>query len=134
MRKLTMVVLILGLVAFIGLGVNYFVSHYGSITYQWKANLINYREYRLLGNSTLNGYVKANGEISVYILTKEDFGRLKKGEPFKYYKAWEHVKAVEFNNVKIPEGDYLLVIKNEEKGMQWISVKLVDKKVKSRAL
>ena len=64
----------------------------------------------------------------MYILTKEDFGRLKKGEPFKYYKAWEHVKAVEFNNVKIPEGDYLLVVKNEEKGMQWISVKLVDKR------
>ena len=72
--------------------------------------------------------MKANGEISVYILTTGDFERLKKGEPVKGYRAWEHVKAVEFNNVKIPEGDYLLVVKNEEKGMQWISVKLVDKR------
>ena len=128
MRKLTMVVLILGLMAFIGLGVNYFVSHYGSITYQWKANLINYREYRLLGNSTLNGYVKANGAISVYILTTGDFERLKKGEPVKGYRAWEHVKAVELDNVKIPEGDYVLVVKNDDKGMQWISVKIANKK------
>ena len=128
MRKLTMVVLILGLVAFIGLGVNYFVSHYGSITYQWKTNLINYREYRLLGNSTLNGYVKANGEISVYILTKWDFERLKRGEPVNDYRAWEHVKAVELDNVKIPEGDYVLVVKNDDKGMQWISVKIANKK------
>ncbi len=128
MRKLTMVVLILGLMAFIGLGVNYFVSHYGNINYQWKTNLEDYREYRLLGNSTLNGYVKANGEISVYILTREDFERLKNGEPFKGYKAWEHVKAVELDNVKIPGGDYLLVVKNDDKGMQWISVKLVSKK------
>ncbi|MEO2152016.1 MAG: hypothetical protein ABGW50_05110 [Thermococcus sp.] len=72
--------------------------------------------------------MKADGEVSVYILTKEDFKRLKKGEPFRYYKAWEHVKAVELNDVRIPDGDYLLVIKNEGKSMQWISVKLVDKK------
>ncbi|WP_297063208.1 hypothetical protein [Thermococcus sp.] len=128
MRKLTMVVLILELVAVIGLSVNYFVSHYGSITYQWKTNLRNYKEYRLIGDSTLNGYVKANGEISVYILTRGDFERLKRGKPVKGYRTWEHVKAVEFNNVKIPERDYLLVVKNEEKGMQWISVKLVDKR------
>jgi len=81
MRKATLLALALDLVVSIGLGVNYLVSHYGSTNYQWKANLMDYREYRLLGNSTLSGYVKANGEISVYILTKEDFKRLKAGGP-----------------------------------------------------
>ena len=128
MRKLAAVVLALGLLIAIGLGVNYFVSHYGTINYQWKANLINYREYQLLGNSTLSGYIKADGDVSVYILTKGDFKRFKEGKPFNSYKAWEHVKSVEFRSVRIPEGDYVLVVKNEEKGMQWISVKLVDKR------
>ena len=109
-------------------GVVYYSFNHYSFNYEWKTNLNDYREYRLIGNSTLNGYVKADGEVSVYILTKEDFKRLKEGEPFSYYRAWEHVKAVELNDVKIPNGDYLLVIKNEENGMQWISVKLVDKK------
>ncbi|AHL23394.1 hypothetical protein [Thermococcus nautili] len=109
-------------------GVVYYSFNYYNFNYQWKTNLEDYREYRLIGNSTLNGYVKADGEVSVYILTKEDFKRLKKGELFSYYRAWEHVKAVELNDVRIPDGDYLLVIKNEENGMQWISVKLVDKK------
>ncbi len=85
-------------------------------------------EYQLIGDSTLNGYVKADGEVSVYVLTKENFERLRKGEPFGYYRAWEHVKRAEFKDLKIPQGDYLLVVKNEEKGMQWISVKLVDKR------
>jgi len=109
-------------------GVVYYSFNYYNFNYQWKTNLEDYRGYRLIGNSTLNGYVKAEGEVSVYILTKENFKKLKKGEPFSYYKAWEHVKAVELNDVRIPDGDYLLVIKNEGKGMQWISVKLVDKR------
>ena len=53
---------------------------------------------------------------------------MKRGEHFKYYKAWEHVKTVEFNDVKISQGDYVLVVKNEENKMQWISVKLREKK------
>ncbi len=109
-------------------GVVYYSFNHYSFNYEWKTNLNDYREYRLIGNSTLNGYVKADGEVSVYILTKEDFKRLKEGESFSYYKAWEHVKAVELNDVRIPDGDYLLVIKNEESGMRWVSVKLVDKK------
>ena len=110
-------------------GAGYYVStNYGNFNYEWKTNLNDYREYRLVGNSTLNGYVRADGEISVYIITKEDFKKLKDGEPFDYYRAWEHVKSVELKDVKIPKGDYVLVVKNEEKGMQWISVKLVDKK------
>jgi len=128
MRKLTMVVLILGLVAFIGLSVNYFINHYGNINYEWKTNLEDYREYNLLRNSTLSGYIKANGNVSVYILTKENFKKLRGGKPFDYYLAWEHVREVKFDNVRIPEGEYILVVKNEEKGMQWISVKLVDKR------
>ena len=59
--------------------------------------------YHLLGDSTLSGYIKANGKISVYILTKENFEKMKRGEHFKYYKAWEHVKTVEFNDVKISQ-------------------------------
>ncbi|AEH24719.1 hypothetical protein [Pyrococcus yayanosii] len=115
------------LVVLLAGGIYYTFNHY-SFNYEWKTNLEDYRTYRLIGNSTLNGYVKANGEISVYILTKEDFKRLKEGESFSYYRAWEHVKDVEFKNVRIPDGDYLLVIKNDKKGMQWISVKLVNKK------
>jgi len=128
MRKPAMAVLLPVLVAFIGLGVNYFINHYGNINYEWKANLINYREYRLLGSSTLSGFVKANGEVSVYILTKDDFKRLREGKPFNYYLAWEHVREVKFDNVRIPEGDYVLIVKNEENHMQWISIKLVDRK------
>ncbi|GAB6136560.1 hypothetical protein [Thermococcus prieurii] len=128
MKKGSTILLTVVLIVIIGLGVNYAVSHYGFRDYEWKSGFMNYKVYRLIGNSTLNGYVKADGEVSVYILTKEDFKRLKEGEPFSYYKAWEHVKTVELNDVKIPDRDYLLVIKNEEKGMQWISVKLVDKK------
>ncbi len=128
MKKSAVAVLMVGLVALIGLGVNYLVNHYGNINYEWKTNLEDYKEYNLLGNSTLSGYIKANGNVSVYILTKEDFKKFKERESFEHYKAWEHVKRVEFNDVKIPEGDYLLVVKNEEKGMQWISVKLVDRK------
>lgn len=106
----------------------YYAFNYGNINYQWKTNLEDYREYRLIEDSTLNGYVRANGEISVYILTKEDFRRLKKGEPFDYYKAWEHVKEIELRDVRIPKGDYILVVKNEERGMQWISVKITGRK------
>ncbi|WP_297509035.1 hypothetical protein [Thermococcus sp.] len=128
MRKPAVVVLVVGLVALIGLGVKYFINHYGNINYEWKTNLEDYREYNLLGNSTLSGYIKANRNVSVYVLTKEDFRRLKEGKPFGYYLAWEHVREVKLDNVRIPEGDYLLVVKNDEKGMQWISVKLMDRK------
>jgi len=128
MKKFSIILLVVGLVAVMGAGGYYFATHYGSFNYEWKTNLNDYHEYRLAGDSTVNGHVRADGEISVYILTKEDFKKLKDGEPFSYYKAWEHVKSVEFKDVKIPEGDYVLVVKNEEKGMQWISVKLVDKK------
>jgi len=110
-------------------GAGYYVStNYGNFNYEWKTNLNDYREYRLVGDSTLNGYVRANGEISVYILRKEDLRKLKDGEPFNYYQAWEHVKNVELEDIEIPDGDYVLVVKNEEKSMQWISVKLVDEK------
>ena len=128
MKRGSTILLTVVLIVAIGLGVNYAVSHYGFIDYEWKSGFTHYKEYRLAGDSTLNGYVKADGEVSVYILTKEDFKRLKEGEPFSYYRAWEHVKRVEFKDVRIPDGDYLLVIKNEEKGIQWVSVKLVDKK------
>ncbi|NJE08411.1 hypothetical protein E3E31_07725 [Thermococcus sp. M39] len=121
------------LVAFAGVlllgALGYFViSHYGSLNYEWKTNLNEYKVYHLLGSSTLSGYIKADGEISVYILTKEAFEKMKRGEHFEYYKAWEHVKSIEFNDVKIPQGDYILVVKNEENKMQWISVKLREKK------
>lgn len=128
MKKVSIILLTIGLVVAISAGTYYLVTHYGTITYQWKTNLNDYKEYGLLGDSTLNGYVRADGEISVYIITKDDFKKLKDGEPFDYYRAWEHVKSVELKDVKIPKGDYVLVVKNEENGMQWISVKLVDKK------
>ena len=128
MRKATALVLALGLVVSIGLGVNYFVNHYGSINYEWKAGFKNYHTYNLAGNSVLSGYIKADGNISVYILTRGDFKKLKAGGLFEFYKAWEHVKRVEFDNIKIPEGNYLLVVKNDENGMRWISAKIVDKK------
>jgi len=38
------------------------------------------------------------------------------------------VRSVELKDIKIPQRDYILVVKNEENGMQWISIKLVDKK------
>lgn len=53
---------------------------------------------------------------------------MKNGEPFSYYKAWEHVRSVEFDGIKIPDGDYILVVKNEGEGMRWISAKIVNKK------
>ncbi|WP_461866527.1 hypothetical protein [Thermococcus sp.] len=110
-------------------GVIYFaVSHYGTYTYQWKTNLHSYKTYDLLGDSTLNGYIKANGEISVYILREEDFKKMKQGKPFSYYKAWKHVKKAEFEGIQIPGSDYILVVKNEENKMQWISVKLREKR------
>jgi len=126
--KAKSLVFVLAVLAVVLGGVAYYACNHYSFNYEWKTNLGNYRGYRLIGNSTLNGYVKADGEISVYILTREDFKRLKEGEPFDYYRAWEHVKRVELNDVKIPEGDYVLVVKNEENGMQWISLKLVDKR------
>ena len=106
----------------------YYGLNYGSINYAWKINLDDYREWRLIGNSTLNGYVKADGEISVYILTKDNLKKLKNGENFEYFKGWEHVKNVYFKDVRIPKGDYVLVVKNEEKDMQWISVKIINRK------
>lgn len=89
---------------------------------------MNYNTYNLAGNSVLNGYIKADGDVSVYILTKENFKKMKNGEPFSYYKAWEHVRSVEFDGIKIPDGDYILVVKNEGEGMRWISAKIVNKK------
>jgi len=65
------------LVVLLAGGIYYAFNHY-NLTYQWKTNLEDYKTYRLIGDSTLNGYFKANGEISVYILTKEDLKRLKK--------------------------------------------------------
>ncbi|MCD6372343.1 MAG: hypothetical protein J7L37_02160, partial [Thermococcus sp.] len=114
MKKLSIILLTIGLVVVISAGAYYFATHYGTYNYQWRTNLEDYREYRLVGDSTLNGYVRADGDISVYILTKEELKKLKDGEPFNYYKAWEHVKSVELNDIKIPEGDYVLVVKNEE--------------------
>ncbi len=132
MKKVSAVLLMVTLIVVfgvvIGLGVNYFVKHYGYGEYQLMTSLINYDKYRLIRNSTLSGYVKADGLISVYILTKENFEKMKEGKPFDYYRAWKRVKKVEFHNIKIPKGDYILVIKNEEKSMQWISTEIVDKK------
>ncbi|WP_324735043.1 hypothetical protein VFC49_07650 [Thermococcus sp. SY098] len=122
------IVATLAMLIIIGIAVYGLISHYGSYTYQWKTNLNEYKMYHLLEDSTLSGYIKADGEVSVYILTRENFEKMERGEHFEYYKAWEHVKGVEFNNVKIPKGDYILVIKNEENKMQWISVKLREKK------
>ena len=129
MKKLAVLVLTVGLMLAIGLGVNYVVSHYGSINYEWKSSFLHYHVYNIAGDSVLNGYIKADGNISVYILTKEDFKRLKNGEPFNHYKAWEHVKNVKFANLKIPKGDYILVVKNDENGRRWISAKIIDRKV-----
>ena len=128
MRKTGAVVLALVLVLAIGLGVNYAVNHYGSFNYEWKAGFKEYHTYNLAGSSVLNGYIRADGDVSVYILTKEDFKKMKSGEPFSYYKAWEHVKRVEFEDIRIPEGNYILVVKNEGEGMRWVSAKVVDKK------
>ncbi|AHF81225.1 hypothetical protein [Thermococcus paralvinellae] len=122
------IVATLAMLIIIGIVVYGVVSHYGSYTYQWKTNLNEYKVYHLLGSSTLSGYIKADGEISIYILTKENFEKMKQEEHFEYYKAWKHVKTVEFNDVKIPQGDYILVVKNEENKMKWISVKLREKK------
>lgn len=85
-----------------GLGVNYAVSNHGSFNYQWKRGFTNYKTYNLARNSVLNGYIKADGEVSVYILTKEDFKKMKNGEPFTYYKAWENVQSVEFEALRYP--------------------------------
>ncbi|WP_048810978.1 hypothetical protein [Thermococcus gammatolerans] len=126
--KARSLVLVLAVLAVVLGGVGYYAFNHYSFNYEWRTNLKDYKKYHLISDSTLNGYVKAEGEVSVYILTKEDFRRLKEGEPFNYYRAWEHVEKVEFNDVKIPSGDYILVVKNEGKGMQWISVKLVDRK------
>lgn len=123
------IVAVLGLALAIGFGVNYFVSHCGSINYQCKTSLFHYNVYALVENSTLNGYIKADGNVSVYILTTEDFKRMKDGEPFKYYKAWEHVKTIRFTDLKIPKGDYVLVVKNDEKGWMWMSAELIDRRV-----
>ncbi|WP_297519705.1 hypothetical protein [Thermococcus sp.] len=128
MQKAGAIILAVALILAIGLGVNYAINHYGSFNYEWKAGFKNYHTYNLAGNSVLSGYIKADGEVSVYILTKENFKRMKMGEPFSYYKAWEHVKRVEFDGIKIPEGDYILVVRNEGKRMRWISAKIIDKK------
>ena len=128
MRKASAIILAVALILAIGLGVNYLVGHYGNIHYEWKSSFKNYHTYNLAGNSVLNGYIRADGEVSVYILTKEDFKKMKSGEPFSYYRAWEHVKRVEFRDIRIPDGDYILVVKNEGEGMRWVSAKIVDKK------
>ena len=49
------------LVVFLAGGIYYAFNHY-NLNYQWKTNLGDYKTYRLIGDSTLNGYVKANGE------------------------------------------------------------------------
>jgi hypothetical protein len=128
MKKAGAVVLALVLVLGIGLGVNYAINHYGNFNYEWKSSFKDYHTYQLTGNSLLNGYIKADGEVSVYILTKKDFERMRSGEPFSYYKAWENVKKVEFDGIKISDGDYILVVKNEGGGIRWISAKVVNKK------
>ncbi|BAD86060.1 hypothetical protein, conserved [Thermococcus kodakarensis KOD1] len=128
MGKASTVILTLILILAVGLGINYAVNHYGSFNYEWKRGFTNYNTYNLAGNSVLNGYIKADGDVSVYILTKENFKKMKNGEPFSYYKAWEHVRSVEFDGIKIPDGDYILVVKNEGEGMRWISAKIVNKK------
>ncbi|MBP1911518.1 hypothetical protein [Thermococcus stetteri] len=128
MRKASSVILTTALILAIGLGVKYAVNHYGNFNYEWKTSFTNYHTYNLAGNSLLNGYIKADGDVSVYILTKEDFEKMKDGESFSYYKAWEDVQSVEFNGIKIPDGDYILVVKNEGEGMRWISAKVVNKK------
>ncbi len=51
------------------------------VEYQWYTGLINYEKYKLLGNSILNGYVKANGFVSVYIMTPKDFERVNMVSP-----------------------------------------------------
>jgi len=128
MRNSRVVMLVLGLILAIGLGVNYAINHYGSFNYEWKTGFKDYHTYNLAGNSVLNGYIKADGEVSVYILTKDDFKKMKNGESFTYYKAWENVRSVEFDGIRIPDGDYILVVKNEGEGMRWISAKVVNKK------
>jgi len=127
MKKASEILLIVALILAIGLGVHYLVNHYGYTSYEWTV-LINYDKYQLVGNSTLSGYVKASGFISVYIMTPGNFEKMKEGRQFSYYRAWEHVREVSFNGIKIPWGDYVLVVKNEEKSMQLISVEVVDRR------
>jgi hypothetical protein len=87
MRKASSVILTLALILAIGLGVNYAINHYGNFNYEWKSSFKDYHTYQLTGNSVLNGYIRADGEVSVYILTKKDFKKMKGGEPFSYYRA-----------------------------------------------
>lgn len=75
MGKASTVILTLILILAVGLGINYAVNHYGSFNYEWKRGFTNYNTYNLAGNSVLNGYIKADGDVSVYILTKENFKR-----------------------------------------------------------
>ncbi|MDN5320170.1 MAG: hypothetical protein PWP49_590 [Thermococcaceae archaeon] len=128
MKKASAVILAVAIFFAVGLGINYAINHYGSFHYEWKRGFTNYNTYNLAGDSVLNGYIRADGEVSVYVLTKEDFEKMKSGEPFNYYKAWEHVQSVEFDGIKIPDGDYILVVKNEGDEMRWITAKVVNKK------
>ncbi|AAL81137.1 hypothetical protein PFDSM3638_05090 [Pyrococcus furiosus DSM 3638] len=128
MRRVSVIILTIAIFLAIGLAVDYITSTYGSINYEWKTSFKNYHTYNLAGNSVLNGYIMADGNISVYILTKEDFKKMKNGEFFSYYKAWEKVQSVEFNSIKIPSGEHILVVKNEGQGRRWISAKIVNKK------
>ena len=78
MKKASEILLIVALILAIGLGVHYLVNHYGYTSYEWTV-LINYNKYQLVGNSTLSGYVKASGFISVYIITSDNFEKMKEG-------------------------------------------------------
>lgn len=128
MKKASAVILAVAIFFAVGLGINYAINYYGSFNYEWKSGFKDYHTYNLAGNSLLNGYIRADGDVSVYVLTKEDFEKMKGGEPFSYYKAWEHVQSVEFDGIEIPDGDYVLVVKNEGEGMRWITAKVVNKK------
>lgn len=128
MGKVSIVILILIFIFVVGFGINYVVNYYGSFNYEWKRGFMNYNIYNFVGNLVFNGYIKVDGDVSVYIFIKENFKKMKNGEFFSYYKVWEYVWSVEFDGIKIFDGDYIFVVKNEGEGMRWILVKIVNKK------
>ncbi|QDA30661.1 hypothetical protein FH039_02195 [Thermococcus indicus] len=82
--------------------------------------------YYIPANSHVEGYIKADGNFSAYVMTKSELKKYKHGKGFKPIISWINVSYVELELDTLDETCYL-VVRNEEEHIMLIHVEFEAK-------
>jgi hypothetical protein len=83
--------------------------------------------YLIPSSSHVLGYVSSNGKFSVYVLSKDELKNFEHRKKFNTLMARKNVSYVKLN-MTVPNETCYLVVVNEEKHWQWITVEVKTKK------